>query len=58
MAEITVIAGSLGLFVAGFVAWYTMWHRRAAAALQRVPVGSVRSTPVVRPGAEHRGETA
>jgi hypothetical protein len=53
MAEITVILGSAGLFVAGFIAWYTMWHRRAATAFERVPVGTARSAHMVRPGAGH-----
>ena len=48
MAEITLILGSVGLFVAGFVAWYTVWHRRASAAFERVPVSAARSAHVVR----------
>ena len=36
MAEITVILGAVGLFVAGFISWYTLWHRRATAAFERV----------------------
>jgi hypothetical protein len=38
MIELAVIAGSVGVFVAGFVAWYTLWHRRLAASFERVPV--------------------
>jgi len=34
---ITLIVGSVGLFAAGFAAWYTIWHRRAAS-FERVPV--------------------
>ncbi len=48
MAMITLIVGSVGLFAAGFVAWYTIWHDRAASSFERVPVRSVRSVPVVR----------
>jgi uncharacterized iron-regulated membrane protein len=41
MAQITMIIGLIALFVAGFVAWYTLWHRRVeSAAFQRVPVRS------------------
>ena len=48
MAEIAVILVAAGLFIAGFVAWYTMWYRRMVAAPERVRVGSDRSAPVVR----------
>ncbi len=51
------VLGAVGLFVTGFVGWYTLWHRRAAAALERVPVGTDRSTPVVRRGAERPGDS-
>jgi uncharacterized iron-regulated membrane protein len=57
MAEIMFVLGAVGLFVTGFVGWYTLWHRRAAAALERVPVGTDRSTPVVRRGAERPGDS-
>ena len=50
MAEITVILGSIGLFVAGFVAWYTLWHRRVATSFERVRVGSARSARCRAPG--------
>ncbi len=52
MAEITVVLGSVGLFVAGFVAWYTVWHRRVTAAFEQVPVGADRSVHVLRRGIE------
>lgn len=52
MAEIAVILVAAGLFIAGFVAWYTMWHRRMAAAFERVRVGTDRSAPVVRRSAD------
>jgi hypothetical protein len=55
MAEIAVILVAAGLFIAGFVAWYTMWHRRMAAAFDRVRVGTDRSAPVVRRGADLPG---
>ena len=57
MAEIVVILGAPGTFVAGFVAWYTMWHRRMATAFERVPVGTARSALVVRRGAELPGNS-
>ena len=57
MAEVAVILGAVGSFVAGFAAWYTMWHRRMATAFERVPVGTARSALVVRRGAELPGNT-
>jgi hypothetical protein len=57
MAEITAILVAGGFFIAGFVAWYTMWHRRMAAAFERVPVGAERSALVVRRGADLPGNT-
>ncbi len=38
MAEITEVAGSVALCVAGFVSLYLVRHRRTEASLQRVPV--------------------
>jgi hypothetical protein len=55
MAEITAILVAGGVFSAGFVAWYTLWHRRMAAAFERVPVGADRSVLVVRRGADLPG---
>ena len=55
MAEIVALLVAGGLFVAGFVGWYTMWHRRMAAAFERVPVGTARSAQVVRRGADLPG---
>jgi hypothetical protein len=55
MAEITAILVAGGLFIAGFVAWYTLWHRHVTAAFERVPVGSDRSALVVRRGADLPG---
>ena len=51
MAEITLIAGSVGLVVAGFAAWYTIWHRRISS-FQRLPVRARRLVHVLREGAE------
>ena len=45
-----LIAGSAVLFVAGFVAWYTIWHRRVESSFERVPVRAGRSAPVQREG--------
>jgi hypothetical protein len=56
MAELAVVLGSLGLFVAGFVSWYTLWHRRLTTAFERVPVGAGRSVHVVRRGVELGGD--
>jgi hypothetical protein len=57
MAEITAILVAGGLFIAGFVAWYTLWHRRMAAAFERVTIGVDRSALVVRRGADLPGNT-
>jgi hypothetical protein len=43
MGDITWIAGTVALGVAGFVSLYTVRHRRAEASLQRVPVRVERS---------------
>lgn len=55
MAEIVAIVAAGGIFMAGFVAWYTLWHRRMVAAFERVPVGTGRSASVVRRGADLPG---
>jgi hypothetical protein len=55
MAEIVAFLVAGGLFIAGFVAWYTMWHRRVATAFERVAVGTDRSALVVRRGADLPG---
>ena len=47
---ITLIVGSVGAFVAGFVAWYTLWHRRLEASFEKVAVGTGRSAHVLRKG--------
>lgn len=52
MAEITLIVGSVGLVVAGFAAWYTIWHRRIESSFERVPVRARRSVHVLREGAD------
>jgi hypothetical protein len=49
MAQITMIIGSVALFVAGFLSWYTLSHRRVESALERVPVGSRRSVQLQSP---------
>ena len=56
MAEVTVIVSAVGLFVVGFVARYTVWHRRVATAFERVPIGTVRSAHVVRLESGQRGD--
>ena len=52
MAMITLIFGSVGLFVAGFVAWYAVWRPRFASRFERVPVRPGRSVRVRRDGVE------
>jgi hypothetical protein len=49
---ITLIVGWVGLFVAGFAAWYTLWRLRLASRLERVPVKSGRPLHVLREGVE------
>jgi hypothetical protein len=51
MAVITLILGSVGFFVAGFAAWYTVLRRRAFR-FERVPVKSWRPPRVLREGVE------
>ena len=48
MAEITVILGTVGLLVAGFAAWYAIWHRRVESSFERVPVRARPSVHVRR----------
>jgi hypothetical protein len=48
MAQITLIVGAAALFVAGMLAWFTLWHRRAASSFQRVRVESGRPRVVRR----------
>ena len=58
MAEITLIVGSAVLFVTGFVAWYTIWHRRVESCFEKVPVATGRSAHVLRRGADLDGDDA
>ena len=50
MGVITLIAESAGVAVAGFVAWYTLWHHRIEGAFEKVPVSRGRSAYVLRRG--------
>jgi hypothetical protein len=50
MIEVAVIAGSLGVFAAGFVSWYTLWHRRLSSSFERVPVQTGRTACILREG--------
>jgi hypothetical protein len=58
MTEVSVVLGSGALFAAGVLAWFTLWRRRAARALQRVPVSTARSVRAARSLAEGRRDTA
>jgi len=51
MEEVTLIAGFAALVVAGFVTWYTIWHR-VVSRFEKVPVETERSVRVVRRDAE------
>jgi hypothetical protein len=48
MVQVMMIAGAIGVFVTGFATWYAMWHRRAAACFETVPVRAGRSVYVLR----------
>jgi hypothetical protein len=48
MAQIAIIIGAAALFVGGFFAWYTLWHRRLESAFERVPVADRRAAHLVR----------
>jgi hypothetical protein len=48
MAQITMIVGSVALFVAGLVAWYTQWRRRVQPAFERVRVDNGRNVHLLR----------
>jgi hypothetical protein len=50
MAEVAVIAGSIGVFVAGFLGWYTLWHRRLGSSFERAPVRTGRTAYLLREG--------
>jgi hypothetical protein len=52
MAMIALIIGSVALIVTGFVAWYTVWHRRFESSFERIPVRSGRSLPILRQNVE------
>jgi hypothetical protein len=53
MVLTTMIVGSVALFVAGFVASYTLWHRRVESGFERVRVGYGRNVHLVpRAGSE------
>jgi hypothetical protein len=49
---IALIIGSVALIVTGFVAWYTVWHRRFESSFERIPVRSGRSVPILRQNVE------
>jgi hypothetical protein len=50
MATLTLIIGSIILFVGAFAASYTVWQRRIASRLERIPVTDRRSALVRREG--------
>jgi hypothetical protein len=56
MAEITLIIGSVALFVMAFASWYTVWHRRVESSFERVPVGTGRAVHVLRKGISLEGD--
>lgn len=51
MATLTLIIGSIALFVAAFATWYTVWHLRIESRFERIPVGHGRTVHVLRRGA-------
>jgi hypothetical protein len=56
MAVLTLIIGSLCLFLAVFATWYAVSHRRMASCFERVPVGSGRAVHVLRKGVTLEGD--
>ena len=50
MATLTLIIGSITLFVGAFATWYTVWHLRIESRFERIPVGDGRSVHVLRQG--------
>jgi hypothetical protein len=50
MATITLIIGSIILFIGAFATWYAVWHRRMQSRLERIPVADRRSAHVRRQG--------
>ncbi len=58
MGVIALIVGSVGLFVGGFAAWYTLWHRSVGGAFEKIPVAAGRTAHVVREGAVGQGRSA
>lgn len=50
MAMLTLIIGSVALFVGAFATWYTVWHLRIESRFERIPVGDGRSVHVLRRG--------
>jgi hypothetical protein len=50
MTQLAMILGSITVFAAGFVTWYTLWHRKVASCFERVPVGDGRTAHLVRRG--------
>jgi hypothetical protein len=50
MGVLALIVEAIGFFVAGFVSWYTLWHRRMRHAFEKVPVAHGRTAYVLRRG--------
>lgn len=56
MATLTLIIGSIALFVGAFATWYTVWHRRIESRFERIPAPDGRSVQVLRKGVPLEGE--
>ena len=52
MALSMLLVGSVGLFVGGVAAWYTVCRLRVASRLERVPVQAGRTQHVRRQGVD------
>jgi hypothetical protein len=50
MTALTLIIGSIALFVGAFATWYTVWHLRIESRFERIRVGDGRSAHVLREG--------
>ena len=56
MTTLTLIIGSIILFVGAFATCYTVWHLRMASRLERIPVADGRSASVFREGVSLEGD--
>jgi hypothetical protein len=56
MAMLTLIIGSITLFMGAFASWYTVWHLRMESHFEQIPAGEGRSVHVLRKGVNLGGD--